>query len=135
MRSKTTFLVYCLVGVILLSSACLLVFVRAADQSPSNCVSLLEDYYEKTNDFHTARSSVVRATVAAAKALGTDVPPEWTEYEGEYDSNPNDFVENFIQGVSTHPNMSPIFPNLIRNAMLSKLSAAEKQQMRFTTPP
>lgn len=68
MKRKTTFLLYCLVGVILFFSACLLVYVRAADQNSSHCASYLKDYLEKTEAFEDARKTLGRAHVARAKA-------------------------------------------------------------------
>ena len=84
MKRKTIFLLYCLVGVILLSSVSLLVYVRAADQNSSHCTSYLKDFLEKTDAFTDARDTLVRAKVATAKAspFGS-VPPEYKEFEDE----------------------------------------------------
>lgn len=104
MKRKTTFLLYCLVGVILFSSACLW-YVRAADQNSSNCASYLKDYLEKTEAYEDAREALVRAKVATAKASPTgNVPPEWKSYEEEYDANKGSFFDNLKDGLSTHPN-------------------------------
>ena len=104
MKRKTTFLLYSLVGVILFSSACLW-YVRAADQKPRNCGSFLKDYLEKTEAYEDAREALVRAKVATAKASPTgNVPPEWEEYEDEYDKNKDKFFDNLKDGLSTHPN-------------------------------
>ena len=75
MKRKATFLLYVLVGVILLSSA-LLVYVRAADQNSSHCASYLKDFLEKTDAFVDARDTLARAHVARAKAINQDVPPD-----------------------------------------------------------
>ena len=107
MKRKTTFLLYVLVGVIFLSSVCLLLYVRAADQnsSPSSCAPLVKDYLEKTKAFEDARDAFIRAKVATAKASPTgNVPPEWKEFEDEYDANPKEYLSKLKDGLSTHPN-------------------------------
>ena len=104
MKRKTTFLISVLVGVILLSSA-LLVYVRAADQNSSHCASYLTDYLEKTDAYQDAMETLIRAKVATAKASPTgNVPPDWKEYEDEYDANSKDYLDKLKDGVSTHPN-------------------------------
>ena len=108
MKRKTNFLFYVLVAGILLSSVCLLVYVRAADQtadqSPSNCASLLKDYLEKTEAYRKAMDALIRAKVATAKASPTgNVPPDWKAYEDEYDSNSEEFFGKLKDGLSTHP--------------------------------
>ncbi|MDE0425436.1 MAG: hypothetical protein OXN25_11245 [Candidatus Poribacteria bacterium] len=101
MRYKATFLIYGLVGVIL---ACLIVSVRAANQNSNPCDSYLTDYLEKTKVYEDARDTLVRAKVATAKASPSgNVPPEYKEYEDEYDSNTNDFFNKLKDGMSTHP--------------------------------
>ena len=101
MRSRTTFLTNCLVGVTLFSLMCILVHVRAADQNSSNCESLLMDYLEKTDAFLNARETLERAHVVRAKAVDQDIPPNYKELEDEYDSNNNDSFQNLIDGLGS----------------------------------
>ena len=103
MKRKTTLLFYVLLGVILLSSA--VAEVAPPSNSGSACTSYLTDYLEKTDAFEDARDSLVRAKVATAKASPTgNVPPEWSEFEAEYDANTNDYFSNLKVGLTTHPN-------------------------------
>ncbi len=98
MKRKTTFLLYCLVGVILFSSACLW-YVRAADQNSSNCASYLKDYLEKTQTFEDARKTLRRAHVARAKSYHQDIPPDYKDLEDEYDRNKNESFNKLIEGL------------------------------------
>ena len=51
-----------------------------------------KDFLEKTDALEDARDALARAIVATAKASPSgDVPPDYKEYEDEYDANTKDF--------------------------------------------
>ena len=137
MKRKTTFLLYVLVGVIFLSSACLLVYVRAAGQNSSHCASYLKDYREKTEAYQDAVELFNRAQVATAKASPSgNVPPDMKKYEDEYDSNPTSFLNSLKDGLSTHPNapsnISGLLNGLAQSASWYKLMQVEAAAYQIT---
>ncbi|MDE0015016.1 MAG: hypothetical protein OXU51_02430 [Candidatus Poribacteria bacterium] len=106
MKRKTAFLLYVLVGVILLFSFGLLVYVRAADQNSSSCASYLKDYFEKQTQYDSAVGIMQNAQVSVIKATPyASVPPELKDVADSYDSNPSAFMDSLKDGLSTHPNV------------------------------
>ena len=131
MKRKTTFLLYVLVGVIFLSSACLLLYVRAADQnsSPSSCAPLVTDYLEKTEAYQDAYEIFNRAQVATAKASPSgNVPPDMKEYEDEYDANSEDYLSKLKDGLGAHPNSPSNIGGLI-NGLAQSASWSQLMQV------